>query len=71
MADLQATHTASYGLGDRLAALVAGAREALRRRAVYRTTLRELKALNDRDLADLGIAACDLERIAHEAAYGA
>jgi uncharacterized protein YjiS (DUF1127 family) len=71
MADLHATHSAPIGLGDRLAALVAGAREALRRRAVYRSTLRELTALGARDLADLGISPADLERIAHEAAYGA
>ena len=44
----------------------AAARQAKRR--VYKTTLNELAALSNRDLADLGIARCEIRRIATEAA---
>lgn len=44
--------------------------EARAKRAVYDRTLKELSAMSDRDLADLGIARCDARSIAHEAAYG-
>jgi uncharacterized protein YjiS (DUF1127 family) len=36
---------------------------------VYSTTLNELSALSNRDLADLGIARSEVRRIAWEAAY--
>ena len=37
---------------------------------VYRTTIRELSALSDRDLADLGLSRSMIADIAHEAAFG-
>ena len=39
------------------------------KRRVYKTTLNELGALSNRDLADLGIARSEVRRIAWEAAY--
>jgi uncharacterized protein YjiS (DUF1127 family) len=45
----------------------AATRQANRR--VYSTTLNELSALSNRDLADLGIARSEVRRIAWEAAY--
>ncbi|HEU0223083.1 MAG TPA: DUF1127 domain-containing protein [Paracoccaceae bacterium] len=51
-----------------LAALFDGARRYLRRAELRAQTRRELQALSDRDLADLGISRCDIDRIAHEAA---
>ena len=36
--------------------------------AAYRQTHRELSALSDRDLADLGMARTDIGRVAHDAA---
>ena len=45
----------------------AATRQAKRR--VYSTTLTELSALSNRDLADLGIARSEVRRIAWEAAY--
>ncbi len=45
-------------------------RTALGRRAVYQQTLRELQALSDRELADLGISQHNIRALAHEAAYG-
>ena len=44
----------------------AAARQAKRR--VYKTTLNELSVLSNRELADLGIARCEIRRIATEAA---
>jgi len=43
-------------------------RFALLRR--YNQTLAELRALSDRDLADLGMSRGDFRRIASEAVYG-
>lgn len=40
-------------------------------RKVYRNTVRELSALTDRDLADLGLSRSMIKSIAHEAAFGA
>ena len=42
----------------------------LARRAVYAQTVRELNALTDRELADLGIARTSIAEVAREAAYG-
>ncbi|MAM61605.1 MAG: hypothetical protein CMH11_08960 [Maritimibacter sp.] len=44
--------------------------DARAQRKVYRTTLAELRALNGRDLADLGISRAEIPFIAREAAYG-
>lgn len=43
---------------------------ALERRAVYSRTVRELEALSDRELSDLGIARVSIRDIAAQAAYG-
>lgn len=50
--------------------LLAGLRDALARRKVFRETLRELKGLSNRELADLGISRSMITRVATEAAYG-
>jgi uncharacterized protein YjiS (DUF1127 family) len=39
----------------------------LAQRAVYRATLRELQALSNRELADLGIHRSEISRIAQDA----
>ncbi len=70
MAYLNATRSARPGLLDRIAALATQIREAARRRSVYRQTLRELNALTNRELNDLGLNRTMLTRIAMEAAYG-
>lgn len=43
---------------------------ALERRAVFARTIRELNALSDRELADLGISRVSIRDVAAEAAYG-
>lgn len=39
------------------------------KRAAYKTTVHELRALSDRELADLGLHRSHIKRIAYEAAY--
>jgi len=41
------------------------------KRAKYFETVRELESLDSRGLNDLGIARCDIDRLAHEHVYGA
>jgi uncharacterized protein YjiS (DUF1127 family) len=58
------------GLWDRLTAMMASVRETRHRRALYTRTLRELNALTDKELADLGIARIQITDVAREAAFG-
>jgi uncharacterized protein YjiS (DUF1127 family) len=59
------------GLIERVASVTGSLRDGWRRFRVYRQTLRELNALGDRELADLGIHRSNIGAIANEAAYGA
>ncbi|WP_292025280.1 DUF1127 domain-containing protein [Maritimibacter sp. UBA3975] len=59
-----------HGLFDRVSTLLKSFGDARAQRKVYRTTLAELRALNGRDLADLGISRAEIPFIAREAAYG-
>lgn len=70
MTTMNMTRALATGLFERAAGLVAAIREAGRRRAIYNQTLRELRALSNRELADLGIDRSMVTRIALEAAYG-
>lgn len=58
------------GLGGRLMTAITRMQENRARAAVYRQTLRELNALTNRDLEDLGINRSMIRTIANEAAYG-
>ncbi len=72
MAAIAHTHTAAAsGLAGRLFAAIQRMQDNRARRAVYRQTLRELNALTNRDLADLGINRAMIGRLAHEAAWPA
>ncbi len=64
------THTlgSQSALADRFGGWVASFKAARARRRVYRTTLNELRSLSDRELADLGLNRCMLQRIAYQAA---
>jgi uncharacterized protein YjiS (DUF1127 family) len=55
---------------DRLAAVLSTWAEKRAKRAMYRTTLRELNHLSGRELADLGLHRSQLKSMAFEAAYG-
>lgn len=50
--------------------LLASLRDALHRRRIYGTTVRELNALTNMELADLGLSRSMIRRVALEAAYG-
>ena len=57
-------------LVKRVQAVVATLKQAVRRRAVYKQTLRELNALTERELNDLGMHPAMISQVAREAAYG-
>ncbi|NNE86993.1 MAG: DUF1127 domain-containing protein [Silicimonas sp.] len=61
--------TASASFGARVANIFDGLRTRRAQYAVYRTTLRELEALSERELADLGIHRAEIRGIAYQAAY--
>ena len=71
MAAIAYTHNAAADLGfaGRLMAAIQHMQENRARRAIYRQTVRELNALTNRDLADLGISRSMIGRLAHEAAW--
>jgi uncharacterized protein YjiS (DUF1127 family) len=70
MATLNATRTSTLGLVERLTLAIATVKTNVRKYALYRQTLRELNALTDREMNDLGIHASMIEQIAREAAWG-
>ena len=70
MAYVNSSRAASYGIADRAAAIVKTVRVGLERRRVFKQTVRELQALSNRELADLGIHRTMITRVANEAAYG-
>ncbi len=70
MAYVNSTRVAPNGLADRVAALVKSAKTALNKRRVYAQTVRELNALSDRELLDLGLHKSMIVDVAREAAYG-
>ena len=57
------------GLVETISSLWADMRANAARRKVYRQTLRELRALDVRELNDLGLNPTMLKRIAYQAAY--
>ena len=72
MAYVNATTQQSIGSGfmNRIAQTMITLGEKMAREQVKRETYRELCALSDRELGDLGLARGNLRHIAHEAAYG-
>ena len=70
MAYVNSTRAASFGIADCAANIVKSLRVSLERRRVYNRTVRELRALSTRELADLGLHPSMITRVALEAAYG-
>ena len=70
MAYASVSRAAHGSIAERLAALLKSVKTSFSRRQKYQTTLRELNALTDRELSDLGIHRSLIATIAHEAAYG-
>ncbi len=61
---------ASWSLRDLVQHQMHKLQKMTQRRRVYTQTLVELKALSDRDLADLGLHRSMISAIAKDAAYG-
>ena len=70
MAFVNTTRIAHAGFGERFVALVNGVKKAMAQRAIFKQTVRELSALGEADLADLGISRSMIVATAYEAAYG-
>ena len=70
MAQVNATLNGTQSLSDRVKAIVVTLKDGLRRRAIYKRTLRELNSLTEREMADLGIHPAMIVQVAREAAYG-
>jgi uncharacterized protein YjiS (DUF1127 family) len=69
MAYVNSSRQVSVSFGDRIVALVKVASQSMQRRRLYLQTLHELNGLTERDLADLGMARGDINRVAYQAAY--
>lgn len=61
---------ASGTFAERWTTFVQRFRADRERQRRFRKTVEELDACSDRDLNDLGIARCDIPRLAREAVYG-
>ena len=68
LSDIRGART---GLAEKIEAKIQSWNAFKRRREIRDRTYRELSALNDRDLADLGISRYDIGAIADEAARAA
>lgn len=71
MAFANETRSTSSSLALDLSAAVHHLVQRLADYRAYRSTLAELRALDDRSLADLGIHRSEIHRVAREAIYGA
>ena len=58
-------------IADLAVAFVRDVFDAAGKRAAYRKTLSELRALGDRELDDLGLSRWDIEQAARRSVYGA
>ncbi|UXU75264.1 MULTISPECIES: DUF1127 domain-containing protein [unclassified Paracoccus (in: a-proteobacteria)] len=58
------------GLIGTISGFIANARDYMARRALYNQTVRELRGLSTRELADLGLTPSSLTSVAYEAAWG-
>lgn len=62
--------TESLGLVARFRAALAARKAYAAQKRVYWQTYNELNAMTDRDLWDIGVNRGEIDRIAHEAAFG-
>ena len=70
MAYVNSSRSLNISISDRFSTIVKSVKLALHRRRLFNQTVRELNALSDRDLSDLGIHAAMIKDIAKQAAYG-
>ena len=70
MAFLTDTLTGRNDLGHTFAAWVETTKERLAKRKMRLETLRELKSLSDKELADIGVSRAEIPGVAYRVAYG-
>lgn len=72
MAYMHTTHAAAHdsGLFGRISSFFAGLAERNARYRLYRETVNELAALDNRELTDLGLTRSQITSVAHAAVYG-
>jgi uncharacterized protein YjiS (DUF1127 family) len=70
MAYVNSSRTLNISFADRMGSIAKSVKLALNRRRLFNQTVRELNALSDRELADLGIHGSMIKDIAKQAAYG-
>ncbi|WP_241560089.1 DUF1127 domain-containing protein [Solirhodobacter olei] len=70
VAHMNRVQSVGYGLKEGYAAFIRSYQEGAARRRAYRQTVWELQTLSDNDLSDLGIARCDIHRVALESVNG-
>jgi uncharacterized protein YjiS (DUF1127 family) len=70
MAYVNSSRTLNISFADRLGNIAKSVKLALHRRRLFNQTVRELNALSERELTDLGIHASMIREIATTAAYG-
>ncbi|SHG61298.1 protein of unknown function [Cognatiyoonia sediminum] len=70
MAYVSTTRATSVTFGQRFNEFRARMAEASAQRKTYNTTMSELSALSNRELADLGLHRSMIKQVALEAAYG-
>ena len=70
MAYVNSSRSLNISFADRVANIAKSVKLALHRRRLFNQTVRELSALSDRELADLGIHGSMIKDIAKQAAYG-
>ena len=64
------THTNRAAGGTSIWQHLSDLKAGLAQHRTYRSTVRELSALSNRDLTDMGIHPADIHDIARQAAYG-
>lgn len=70
MAYVNTTRAAQSSVSDRFSGVFAAFSAMMQRRRIYAQTLRELRGLTERELADLGMSRGMIVDVAREAAYG-
>ncbi len=70
MAYITANHTAHASILDTVSEYFAARRQAYADHRLYVRTMKELKSLSNRELADLGLCRSSLHDTAYQAVYG-
>ena len=70
MAYMNIARSSEWGIAQQIKAYFDRMSDQRRRGRVYRETVDELRAMSDRDLADIGVHRSTIEEIAMKAAFG-